>query len=72
MMTLFLGKDRKGQTHYVRDDARIKACGYHVAICGTEVLPTEEKASGAPVQCFYCNHAYDLGVHLIESAQKPA
>lgn len=69
---LLIGKDRKGRTHYVLDSAVVKSCGYKVGLCSKEVAP-EGEASG-PVECSYCNHAYDLGEHHTRErmAKKPA
>lgn len=61
-MSLLFGKDRKGRTHYVLDCALVKSCGYSVGLCSKEVKP-EGEADG-PVECRYCNHAYDVGEHI--------
>ena len=69
-MTLMIGKDRDGQTHYVRDDAAVKGCGKQMAMCGMEVL-AEQAVGETSTDCFYCHHAYDLNVHLL-GEKKPA
>jgi hypothetical protein len=67
-MSLFIGRDRGNRTHLVRDGAQVKGCGYSVCLCGAEVMPTTEEATMA--DCFYCNHAVDLGIHLLDT-KKP-
>ena len=70
---LLIGKDRKGRSHYVLDSAITKSCGYKVGLCSKEVAP-EGESDGSPVECSYCNHAYDLGEHHTRervAAKKP-
>ena len=56
--------ERDNRTHWVGDNAKLKACGRRIALCGREVTVTD-KPTDQNVDCFYCQHAHDLGLHKI-------
>ena len=56
--------ERDGRTHWVGENAKLKACGRRIALCGREVTITE-RPTDEGVGCSYCQHAFDLGLHKI-------
>lgn len=62
---IYIGTDRDGQTHLVLENARTKACGYQIALCGREVVRSADEATEL-VQCFHCNIGRQRGDHLLE------
>lgn len=64
-MTIAIGTDYKGLTHFIDREGVTKGCGSHIGLCGKEAMAGDAPADRAAVQCVRCLRAFDTGQHLV-------